>query len=236
MQFIIQFIGENTVLPLSYNYYVQSMIYKSIAGEGAYSSFLHDTGYIADNHCFRLFTFSCLKGRYCIVGKNIVFPDDFFLEIRTVDAAMEKLIYESFKPGSIHHLGNNTVSVKSIEAKNDIIAGEKISIRFISPVVARRVENNRSVYFSPEDQMFSALLNKNFSSKYNAFSKERPDREIEISGVSNVKKIVTQYKNSWINAFFCNMTVEGSEESLNFLYNTGLGCKNSQGFGMFRVI
>ena len=49
-------------------------------------------------------------------------------------------------------------------------------------------------------------------------------------------KYITIYKNTIIEAYRGIYVLSGRPEFLDFLYNVGLGSKNSQGFGLFDVI
>ena len=53
---------------------------------------------------------------------------------------------------------------------------------------------------------------------------------------SSTRKIVTRYKGSYINAWYGTFQLKGKRKYLDFLYQTGVGSKNSQGFGMFEII
>jgi len=50
------------------------------------------------------------------------------------------------------------------------------------------------------------------------------------------KRVVTKYKDTWINGWKGMYRISGSSRALEFIYNTGLGSKNSQGFGLLEVI
>ena len=48
-------------------------------------------------------------------------------------------------------------------------------------------------------------------------------------------KFVTRYKNFYISGWFSEYRLEGNRKHLDFLYQAGLGSKNSQGFGMYEI-
>ena len=48
-------------------------------------------------------------------------------------------------------------------------------------------------------------------------------------------KYLTKYKGFFINGWKGIYQLSGERKYLDFLYQTGLGAKNSQGFGMFDV-
>jgi len=70
-------IGQKTVLPINYNYFLTSLIYKFIKNSSQdYSSFLHGKGYKLgeSKKGFKLFTFSMLKGgKFRVDHGDIVF-------------------------------------------------------------------------------------------------------------------------------------------------------------------
>ena len=87
---------------------------------------------------------------------------------------------------------------------------------------------------SPEDRYFPALLNENFRRKYCAAFGREPDTDIQIGRVARPRKYVTQYRREiYITAWYGEFSLRGAPEALDFLYQTGLGSRNSQGFGMF---
>ena len=53
---------EPLVIPVQYNYAVQSMLYDNISQELA--DFLHDEGFTLNDQRFKLFTFSRLEGPF----------------------------------------------------------------------------------------------------------------------------------------------------------------------------
>ena len=48
-------------------------------------------------------------------------------------------------------------------------------------------------------------------------------------------KYVTKYKGFYLSAWLGEYQLTGPRKNLDFLYQTGLGCRNSQGFGMFEI-
>ena len=46
------------------------------------------------------------------------------------------------------------------------------------------------------------------------------------------RRIVTRFKEKWITCYKGKYALTGSSKALEFIYNTGLGVKNSAGFGM----
>ena len=54
--------------------------------------------------------------------------------------------------------------------------------------------------------------------------------------ISAKDKFVTKYKQSYITGWYGIYKLIGERKYLDFLYQVGLGGKNSQGFGMFELL
>ena len=60
--------------------------------------------------------------------------------------------------------------------------------------------------------------------------------EITNTAISHSDKVVTTLKGIYITGWKGNYILNGSPDYLTFLYNCGIGNKNSQGFGLFELI
>lgn len=78
----------------------------------------------------------------------------------------------------------------------------------------------------------------NFIRKYYAYTGIYvPDGiMMEPISFSEKDKHVTRYKGFYLSGWTGTYRISGERKYLNFLYQAGLGAKNSQGFGMFDVI
>ena len=79
------------------------------------------------------------------------------------------------------------------------------------------------------------LTFENFS-QYSLMVFQSSDLDFVVGEVSFRDKCVTKFKGILVNAWNCRLYIQGSPEYLTFIYNVGLGSKNSQGFGMINVI
>ena len=72
---------SSPAMPIQYNYLVQASIYSNLPEETA--ARLHDQGYTASKRSFKLFSFSCLLGRFAIDkgAGTIAFPEGVLLVI-----------------------------------------------------------------------------------------------------------------------------------------------------------
>ena len=130
--------------------------------------------------------------------------------------------------------------VQGIQLSKDTVEETKLRIRMKSPMTVYSTdhENGRIYYYNPEEEEFYQRLNENFFRKYQAYYGVEPISMLEIQkeGDKIPKKFVTRYQGSYITAWYGTYELSGERKYLDFLYQTGLGSKNSQGFGMFEIL
>ncbi len=237
MQFHIKMANSGIFsIPLNYNYQVQSAIYALLRHDEKFSAALHDIGY-GELNAYRMFTFGALQGNYAIHNKKLHFDGDFSLEIRSVSDAFCHVLKEAILNQGTIRLFDQVFEIAELKITDYQIEMPEITVLTDSPVIAKAVtETNHTIYYAPEESEFTEQIQANFQSKFKAFYGENCPDKIIISPLGRHRKVVTRYKQLWLTAYYGKFRLAGSEEVLNFLYNTGLGAKNSQGFGMFQVI
>lgn len=237
MQFHLK-IANNGVfsIPLNYNYQVQSAIYTMLRQDEAYAAALHNVGY-GENNAYRIFTFGALQGNYGIHNKQLHFDGEIGLEIRSASKAFAKVLKESVLQRGTIRLFNQTFDISSMQITDQYVDREEITILTDSPVIAKTTEENgKTIYYTPQDEQFEPLMQYNFQSKYRAFYGEDCAGELHVTPIGRHRKVVTRYKQIWITAYYGKFRLQGTPQALTFLYDTGLGAKSSQGFGMFDII
>lgn len=239
MQLIITIENENRChLPISYHHLQQSAIYSllrdtTIAGE------LHDYGSAYGKRTYKLFTFGPLTGRYVISGKEIIFQDEIQWEIRCDDRQLAIILYEKILKDGLR-LGENAFEKVKVQVRDTRVEQDCITVKMLSPICVYETDNQtkRTHFFSPEEDKFSKAVQENFYRKYLAANKLEPESNINIVPllISGKDKYLTKYKGFFINGWKGIYQLSGERKYLDFLYQTGLGAKNSQGFGMFEII
>ncbi len=234
-------LDEPVVLPMAHHHILQSIIYRSLSENPRYAEFMHDTGFQNEKRQFKLFTFGLLNGPHKIVQKNIIFYNALQWEIRSNQQQMIEMVEQYICRNGLMLL-NQRIATSQIETVSSVTPeiGDEIQIRMNSPVVvyATDPETKKTIYYSPDHwDEFAMRIRDNFRRKYMAQAGEMPASDIEIidSGTSH-KKYVTKYKNFYITGWQGDFILRGATEYLQFLYDTGLGSKNSQGFGLFNLI
>lgn len=238
MQLLLTLQCEMLRLPLAYGRLVQGMLYHGGRTEEGHSAFLHDVGYRAEGRSFRLFTFGQLTGPHSVSGREIVFWDRVELEIRSTDARFIQSLLGSFVPGRELWLGENAVTVQDCALSDRHILEEHITIQTLSPITVYHSElDGHTLYFSPEDPRFAHGVEQNARRKWQSYhgSGEPPAFSFRVPAGEQCRKTVTTYQGIYITGWNGRFELEGAPMMLDFLYQTGLGAKNAQGFGMFRT-
>ena len=216
-------------LPFNYYYPVQSAIFAKLREVGA-SDFFHDEGF-GEEKKFKAFVFGRPEGKYETREKNMVFPGGFSIEVRSPLFSFCDALQRSAEIKSKLRIGDALLDIVGIGVANRHINTGHKRFKTNSPVIVRKTEGGKSFYYSPEDPYFFEGLITNLYSKYESVTGERCG-EISVRPIGDYRKVVTRYKNIWITGYLGSFDVSGPPAALEFIYNTGLGEKNSQGFGM----
>jgi len=250
MRITLEFTGEkNLILLIHYNYIVQGLLY-DLMGDTDFAAFLHDVGFQYEKRKFKLFTFSRIEGEFQIVEKpkgykKIIIKPPFKF---TVASPLEEVIIDISKnvlKREYCHFNGQKFTLNSLNIENPPVFKEKARIKFISPVVMyttlRDGDKKYTYYYSPWDEKFSTLLLNNLIKKYELVYKIRPQNPhfkliplVEKEDRRYSKMI--KYKNVYVKGWMGIYDVETTPELLELAYYTGLGAKNSQGFGCFEII
>lgn len=227
-------------LPLNYHHMLQSIIYHHLKLETmAYSSYVHEKGFFLGNRNFKLFTFSGLQGKYQVEDKKICFYEDVMFEVRSPEPLFIRILEENLKNQGITYFGQHYNNIVTTTLDNSV-ENDEIKIQMITPIVVYTTDilTKKTEYYSPEQSEFSSLVIDNFRRKYTACYGVIPESDITIEPMKlcSKDKYVTKYKNFYITGWKGSYRLSGKRKYLDFLYQTGLGSKNSQGFGMFELL
>lgn len=233
---------EKIVLPISYNHIVQGMIYENLDKE--LSNFLHNEGFQKDKRIYKMFTFSRLIGPYFLDRENgkIIFSSPIKLIISSPYAEFNNSIGSKLLTSEVINLGNNYVRVTEIKVTQEQVEGEEIEIATLSPVVVYstlyKVSGEKfTYYYNPYEKEFSEIISNNLKNKYKAFYlKNPPEGDVKIRPITKTRLSVIKYKDFVIKGYSGRFIMTGPKELLELGLSTGLGNKNSQGFGCVQLI
>jgi len=236
---------KEVILPIHYNNILQGFLYKNLTDKD-YRTFLHDTGYQLADKRFKLFTYSRLLGKFRMLKDTgiIAFSSPITL---VVAAGVEPFITdlaETLIKSERCYLGDNPVDIKSISVHKKFTPTDKVQIKMLSPIVAHRTifegEKKRTEYYSPWQKEFGQLVTNNLLRKYQIIHGNLPEnldfRVIPNGNQESKFARVINYKEFFIKGYAGIYWLKGNPDLIEVAYNTGLGSKNSQGFGCWEVV
>lgn len=240
-------------LPAAYNYLLQSYIYASISTTLA--ARLHDDGWTYGKRRFKMFTFSSLMARRV---ENMTIqsatesercsrpllrlssPCWFFL------SSPENQILQELAQGLLSdrdaRIGNNLLQLESVAILPPPAFPDGLEatadIHTLSPITVYKTDDTRhTTYFSPHDAAFASYVRENARRKFTAYVGHEPDLSgFDIAPLDPRDHPVTiNFKGTMIRGYTGRFQLSGNADLLRFLYDTGVGSKNSQGCGMIEV-
>ncbi len=232
-------------IPIHYNYCLQSFIYRNL--DRVLAERLHDEGIPLGKRCFKFFTFSRLfSPKRRKNGTKWIFapPLTFYLAARDVNI-LESFVLHLVK---LHNarLAQAPVRVRSIEVIKPAEFSEELIIKTLSPITVYSTlltpeGKKKTYYYNPFEKEFNELLRANLQRKFKAIYGIEPTEkddifEIEPLKVSLKNEAIVKYKGTIIKGWTGIYKLRTSKVYFDIAYNTGLGPKNSQGFGMIEVV
>lgn len=240
------------LIPLNYQYAASALIYKILSNsESDFAEWLHQNGFSDDKRRFKLFTFSRLNvPRYSIEGSYLKILSDTiewyisFLPERSTQEFVQGLFKEQ-----TFALGDRRVRIRfrvqGVEMIPSPVFKNSMKFETMSPACIVRQEGDRSEkYISPDHPDATGIVKLNLLNKYRAFY----GHDFPISDFPFILKTLNKPKSSLITikegtpqeskirGFMCRFSLNAPEELMKIMYETGLGSKNSQGFGFIQEI
>ncbi|MCM8796141.1 MAG: CRISPR-associated endoribonuclease Cas6, partial [Candidatus Omnitrophica bacterium] len=237
---------EKINLPKSYNHILQGLIYKLL--DPTLRKFLHNCGYQYEKRKFKLFTFSRLIGKFkdLNTGFQFICPIKFFIS-SPKDEILQSLA-EGFLRKEKLFLADNEVFIESISVMPKPSFSKEVIIKMLSPItiystLKKSDGSKKTYYYSPFEDEFNKLIRENLKKKYQVSFYEEIDGfdfNIEPYKVRPQDEKVILYKkpnsnSTVIKAWMGLYKLKGNPRLIEFSYDTGLGSKNSLGFGCWEV-
>jgi CRISPR-associated endoribonuclease Cas6 len=231
-------------IPIDYNYLLQSLIYNQL--DGKLSNFLHNQGFIANGRSFKLFTFSRILGntRFIRDKKMLSISSPFSIAISSPVSDFVQSLAENLIRSNEIKINSESLLVESINIISPPQPKSEIEIKMLSPITVYSTlltadGKKKTYYYTPYESDFSRLIFENLAKKYKAFYRQVANGlklRIEPLRVSTRSLKIITYKGTVIKGWLGIYKLTGSPELITLAYDTGLGSKNSQGFGCFEVI
>lgn len=231
------------MLPLASSSTLQGLLYEALSSDSAYSEFLHDQGFVDGYRRFKLFCFSELQtaGRYDLFQnetKMIAYFSNVTLYVRSAQPHFIGVLFTYFSRNQDVWLGDNLVPVRA-QLEDERIHTDHIRVRTLSPITVYRSEEDRhTTYYSPTQQQFYDAVIAGAKRKWRSFYGTEDGFALNIAPVEDCRFTCrkTSFKQTYITAWHGQFDLWGNAQTLDFLYNTGIGSKNSEGFGMIELI
>lgn len=247
--------GRQRMLPMDYQYYLSAWIYKVIGkADPEFSSFLHSEGYTTGYKQFKLFNYSPLNfGRPTLWKEKALFEipaDQLFLSVSFhLAETAEKFIIGLFNNQQVYvgdQFNGLDLVVSQVERLPEPEIVTTMSYRAISPVVISLKDKNSKYaqYLSPTDTEYSDLIYRNLWTKYDSIPTvanlpEDLNFKFMLKGEPKSKLVtIKPYtpEQSKVRGFVFDFTLTCPVEIHQLIRATGIGEKNSMGFGWVEVI
>ena len=224
-------------LPLHHNRALQGFIYANL---GLFASFFHDFGIPVSGRLLKPLTFSRLFGRSRIdrERKRALFKPPVYFYFSSLFEEVLSTYATILLKKPFLKLGRNLVQVEKIEVIEERVSGNEAVVKTLSPIVVRKTVEGKSLYLNPGQEEFYRLLAKNLAKKSRLYAgREVSPEEIEIEPAPGAffKKAVVYYKGYPYEAYKGKFLIRAPKEAIETALLTGLGERNSQGFGMVIV-
>jgi CRISPR-associated endoribonuclease Cas6 len=240
MRVILRLSGDGDLIPIpqEYNHLVQAAIYNNISP--SLSRFLHEKGFAYGKRMFKMFTFSRLLGKCRKEGDYLLFEKDVALCLSSpIERFIEDIANTIIRSGAFR-IGPSKLSVVKLEFPDEPKFRNNMKIRTLSPItvystVFMQNGRKRTYYYSPYEDEFSILATENLRKKAYVLNKKKIKSDVDVIPLKVMERVV-MYKDTIVRGWSGIFSIKGPISLMRIAYETGLGAKNPEGFGMFEVI
>lgn len=236
---------KSIILPIHYNHILQGFLYSNLSDKN-YSLFIHSQGFQIGNKQFKLFTYSNLRGKFILHRqfKQIEFLPPIKLIISSAAEPFITDLAETLIKKEFNYLGNNIVQIDGIKVHKENTFSDLLQIKMLSPVIAYKTvigeQRKKTLYFSPWEKLGKEIIINNLLTKYQLIYGQLPkNSEFDIipNGNQQEKFVrIIDYKGTYIKGYAGIYWLNGNPDLIKVAYDTGLGSKNSQGFGCWEAV
>lgn len=243
MEIQLSAMDDNRItLPLHYNKAVQGLIYRQIS---EYMPELHDNGYVIDKRVFRLFVFSRVQGAVAeLRNGRITFKPPVTIKVSSTDSCFLELLGNRLLKARQVSLDGCSLLVDTVAIRrNPDFSSGIAKVKAISPItvystMTSAVGSKKTYYYHPREREFAEQIKNNLLKKAAILGLHYEDGPFSIEPVHirNTDLKVVYYDNFIIKGWLGMYVLKGIPQLLEIAYDTGIGAKNPQGFGMIETV
>ena len=229
-----RYMPEKTIiLPLAHADVLQGIFYSLLSLESNLATEIHDKP-LENGKQYKFFCFSDFQGKCFVSNGRIFYKDSFVWEIRSVDERALEVVRANAGTIDVKGVCCHLIDMEHVERK---CLTDSVDITMMTPlcVYSTRANGNRRFY-SPVNEEFYRSAEKNLICKYETFYGYKPSGKISLEPIAIVPedKCVTKYKGWYVTGYRGKYRLSAPPDVIEFAYHTGLGVKNSAGFGLFQ--
>ncbi len=231
-------------LPKGYNNLIQGLIYSHISDQQKRDK-LHNYGYMVGPKKIKLMTFSKLFGEYILNKDSISFKSPVsFIFSSYDDELVSEVSYNLLSDENIYLNGTKIKVVDLIPTFFDDNKYKNIKyyvIEMLSPVTAYSTgKDKKKIYFNPWDKGFENAIKLNIATKLRAINiTNNIDINFKITPNNmrnSIDEKIIYFKDTLIKGYNGIFTIKTNANIMKLIYYAGLGSKNSEGFGCFKIL
>ena len=218
----------------------QSLIYNVLPSEQA--AFLHDEDYVVKGKHLKLFAMSWPISEKSpeFEERAIKFSSPVKIVISTPNLEVTGGITSNILSRERLRIGNNAVICSRVEAEQQTVTKNFMTVKTLSPVTCySKTERNGkpyAQYYDPDSQEFEDLIYKNLLLKFQALTPEKtpPTEKVKVIPIGDLYERLSRFSEKApfpIIGWYGNFRLEGPKELLQIALDTGIGAKNSGGWG-----
>ncbi len=245
MRLKIRFQPEKSylILPCHYNGVVQAFIYRHL--DEYLSKKIHDSGHKdpLSKRRIKLFTFSRLipeKGARVEDGRIFLQGSITVIISSPLNEFLQSFASNLLRWGTVC-LAGETLTPVAVEVEPVPAYKEKIIVKAISPITVYSTlltpdGRKKTYYYNPFEKDFESLIIRNLQRKVRTWTgRDIEGGSVKPYRVSSRNERIVIYKNTVIKGWDGLYQLELPEELFRMAFESGLGSKNSQGFGCIEV-
>jgi len=211
------------------------------------SNWLHNEAISFEKRRFRFFTFSRLIGSYRLKEKKIEFSGPVKLYIGTIHKVVLQSLVENLLKSPSVKLGESSCEIQSIEIEPIPTSNGPTLVRTLSPITIYSTlkgedGKKKTYYYSPFEKDWEGKLLDNLRRKAKALGWDEEKISLLNSAYIRPAKVskknlqIVYYRDTVVKAWSGLYEISLPEPFFSLVYDSGLGAKNSQGFGMLQIV